>query len=150
MKTLYKISIYLVLFVTPLFATDFKRIASSNSQDGLIDNVLPKCASLMKECLISDENLRTNCLFAVSKHPFCEGSSLGTLTYRRWQLSGEFHLQDSVNKDNFLNNNCLLEFDNNFTKIISNDNLVNQANLKSLSQSLELCNQQNSINFVRP
>ncbi len=46
-----------------------------------------QCVSLLRECFSYHGYNRSNCFFTSATHPFCEGSELGTLAYRRWVLS---------------------------------------------------------------
>jgi hypothetical protein len=152
MKTKFVISLFLLLIVNALQATDFKRASADNSPDTVLDSVVPKCAYLIKECLVKDQNIPTDCLFAVANHPFCEGSMLGNISFRRWQLSGDFHTNTNsiINYKSIKKDNCLVKFDNYFSKLINSSDLINQNNLIKLTESLEICNQQNSVNLVRP
>jgi hypothetical protein len=46
-----------------------------------------QCVSLVRECFSYHGYNRSNCFFTAATHPFCEGSDLGSLAYRRWVLS---------------------------------------------------------------
>lgn len=46
-----------------------------------------QCISLVRECFSYHGFNRSNCFFTSATHPFCEGSELGALAYRRWVLS---------------------------------------------------------------
>ena len=41
----------------------------------------------MRECFSYHGYNRSNCFFTTATHPFCDGSELGSLAYRRWVLS---------------------------------------------------------------
>ena len=46
-----------------------------------------QCSRLVKECFAAEGNEQTNCFFSSSTHPFCEGTEIGKLSYKRWSLS---------------------------------------------------------------
>ena len=46
-----------------------------------------QCVTLLRECFSYHGYNRSNCFFTTATHPFCEGSELGSLAYRRWVLS---------------------------------------------------------------
>ena len=58
---------------------------SQVTQSGEKESV--QCVSLMRECFSYHGYNRSNCFFTTATHPFCDGSELGSLAYRRWVLS---------------------------------------------------------------
>ncbi len=46
-----------------------------------------QCISLIRECFSYHGFNRSNCFFTSATHPFCHGSELGSLAYRRWVLA---------------------------------------------------------------
>jgi hypothetical protein len=58
---------------------------SQVTQSGEKESV--QCVSLLRECFSYHGYNRSNCFFTTATHPFCDGSELGSLAYRRWVLS---------------------------------------------------------------
>jgi hypothetical protein len=62
-----------------------------------------QCISLIRECFSYHGFNRSNCFFTSATHPFCQGSELGSLAYRRWVLSPNEQRKGNVAADSMAN-----------------------------------------------
>jgi hypothetical protein len=74
----------LVLLTLPNYLFAAHNESQANSE-GLRES--EQCISLVRECFSYHGYNRSNCFFTSATHPFCEGSELASLAYRRWVLS---------------------------------------------------------------
>ncbi|MCB0338533.1 MAG: hypothetical protein KDD53_02965 [Bdellovibrionales bacterium] len=80
--------IRLTLLVLLLVSVPFTSLA----QEGPAGDKLAtyeQCAPLLKECFTESGIKKTNCFYSTAKHPFCEGSQLGELAFKRWSLAAD-------------------------------------------------------------
>jgi len=112
-----------------------------------------ECAELVEECFGYKENERANCFYSAATHPFCEGTDLGKLTYKRWSMS-PVKLPGQVDAPAFLgpqliDGSCIANFDNQwFGKIV--DNKVSKEDITSLQSSLDNCRKESPAELPRP
>lgn len=55
-----------------------------------------QCSQMVKECFSSNGIQRSNCFYTSAKHPFCEGTDVGNLVYKRWSLSANSTIDGST------------------------------------------------------
>ena len=117
------------------------------------DVTAPQCAELIKECFAAEGVERSNCFFSSAKHPFCEGTKLGKLTYQRWIMSpvrpsGPEAAPEFLGPQ-LVDQHCLKNFDNTWlSKLIQPENLAN--NIAGLEKDLKSCTKEISHQLTRP
>lgn len=144
MKIILYILINLIL-VTSLSATDFKRYSAGLDTTAMENSNLTQCAVLLKACLNINGTSNSNCIYATAQHPFCDGSELGKLAFRRWKLDPNRPVgldPERVNLD------CLRSFDKNLNEFLTDSNT--SLNLNRLLSKLDHCKQITNIDLVRP
>lgn len=76
------------LFALSPFGVEFSLAAHSDVEAPPTSDKEPlQCISLIRECFSYHGFNRSNCFFTSATHPFCQGSELGSLAYRRWVLA---------------------------------------------------------------
>ncbi|MCB0332870.1 MAG: hypothetical protein KDD55_05175 [Bdellovibrionales bacterium] len=142
----------ITLFFFLLFSSQ-ALAAPVDSSANAIYEASPQCAQLVKECFANEGTDRSNCLFSAAKHPFCEGTALGKLTYRRWMMSpvrpaGEETAPGFLGPQ-LVDQNCLTNFDNTLlSKLIQPETL--SASIPTLDDSLSGCTKEISHQLTRP
>lgn len=116
---------------------------------------LAQCARLVNECFgDNQENETANCLFSSAKHPFCQGTSLGKITYQRWLMSpvrvaGIDDAAPSFLGPKLVDQECLEKFDTFFVS-----SLVKISELESMMSGMENklkgCTKELSPELARP
>lgn len=142
----------LAVFGLLLFVST-EAFAAPTTATSAIHEASPQCAQLLKECFTSEGTERSNCLFSSAKHPFCEGTELGKLTYRRWMMSpvrpsGEESAPGFLGPQ-LVDQNCLSNFDSTLlSKLIQPETL--SASIPTLNDSLNGCTKEISHQLTRP
>lgn len=146
----------LSLFVpAALFLSAASAFAASPEQVALESYEQPKqCAVLIQECFQDEGRERTDCFFSRSQHPFCNGTELGKLTYRRWIMSPVRAPGVDGGTPGFLgpqlvDQECLSNFDNLFVAALLEQDGLGES-LQGLKGSLSECTRDISDSLTRP
>ena len=112
-----------------------------------------QCAQLVKECFASSGVERSNCFFSRAKHPFCEGTKLGKLTYRRWIMS-PVRANGPESPSEFLgphlvDQHCLSNFDNTWLSTLIEPEFL-ADDIDKLETALKSCTKEISHQLTRP
>ncbi len=113
---------------------------------------LKQCANLVAECYAADGLEQSNCLFSTAKHPFCEGSQLGKLVYKRWSMSSVRPIgldAPAFLGPQLINQECVSNFDNMLVASLLKD-VIEVAVLEKLSVELQSCAHDVSNKLTRP
>ncbi|MCB0352929.1 MAG: hypothetical protein KDD64_05365 [Bdellovibrionales bacterium] len=114
-----------------------------------------QCAQLVKDCFSAEDKDRSNCFFSASRHPFCEGTSLGKVTYQRWIMS-PYHTGIDQDAPGFLgprlvDKECLANFDSQFMgKLLDAENSAALELFSGLEAELLKCSKEISQELTRP
>lgn len=127
--------------------------ASAEVSASIANESAPQCAELVKECFASDGVERSNCFFSSAKHPFCEGTALGKLTYKRWIMSpvrpGGPEAAPEFLGPQLVDQLCLSNFDNTWmSKLIDPESLA--QSVTGLEKELSKCTKEISDSLTRP
>ena len=111
-----------------------------------------QCTDLIKECFSKFSSERSNCFFSTAKHPFCDGTELGRLSYRRW--ASEPKTAKGTSPSAFLgpkmvNTECLERFDSFWEEALDNGPLAEES-FSRLGARLDDCRVKNSVEIPRP
>ncbi len=114
---------------------------------------LNQCAELLKECHAKGDQERVNCFYSSAKHPFCEGSELGKLAYKRWIMSpvrnGGLQSAPALLGPAIIDQECLKSFDSLWlSKLIVPSTL--STSMTTLNSSLSKCTKELSEQLTRP
>ena len=87
---------------------------------------IAQCATLVEACFAQSGIDQTNCFYSSAKHPFCEGTTLGKLTYKRWAMS-PMKFPGNEEPPAFLGEqlvdaDCISNFDTSWSSQILNNN----------------------------
>lgn len=111
-----------------------------------------QCAGLVKECFAYDTNERANCFYSSSTHPFCEGTALGKLAYKRWSMSPvklPMHDAPGLLGPQLIDGECISSFDNQwFGRIV--DTSLSSDQLQKLESTLDSCKKKELPSLPRP
>ena len=118
-----------------------------------MDDSLPQCTNLVKQCFAHAGLDRANCFYSAGTHPFCEGSSLGELSMKRWEMAPN-RPTGSEDAPGFLgpklvDQECLKKFDNTFSSQLLKGEIPG-ATVEQLSESVEECYETMTLELVRP
>lgn len=124
-----------------------------SGESSISDAPLLQCSELVKECFTKSDLHRTNCFFSSAKHPFCEGTSLGKLTYKRWAMSPVHPSADEAPPaflgPRLVDHECLGKFDNQLSGILIGGNPLDEA-FDKLNSNLDGCTKKLSNEMMRP
>lgn len=112
-----------------------------------------QCAELVKECFSNNGSERLSCFYSTAKHPFCEGSELGKLTFMRWSMGpsqGGTEDAPGLFGPQLVDEKCLLNFDNEWSASLIKGGPISPDSIKSLSNSLGHCKKDISNEILRP
>ena len=133
-----------LVFVSPLLAEVRANLDSDSDA---------QCAALVQECFGRENSERANCLYTASTHPFCEGTELGKLTYKRWEISPiRFAGQEeppALLGPQFVDLECVANFDNRIYGLMVDNNL-NTKQIAQLSKDLDSCKRKTPMELPRP
>lgn len=143
-------------FVTGLFigAFLFALAAQAESRSAPATASLDQqCAELVRECFGYGPEERTNCYYSSATHPFCEGTELGKLTFKRWTLSPAKMPGNEEAKallgPQLVDQACLNNFDNQwFSNVI--DSTLSAKAIAGLDSTLAECKRKIPVNLPRP
>lgn len=114
---------------------------------------ISQCAELLKDCFGFSDAERSQCFFSSARHPFCEGSELGKLTYKRWSMSqnkiGGEDAPAAFLGPQVVDGDCVQNFDNQWSSAILKGE-VSSETLTTLSARLEACKKDTSLELLRP
>lgn len=114
---------------------------------------ITQCSKLIKECFAQDPSKRNECFFASYKHPFCEGSSLGKLSYKRWAMtpsrSGNVNQPPGFLGPQIVNHNCISKFDTKWSIHLLGDK-ISEEDVARFSNILDQCKRDITDEIVRP
>ncbi|RMG42615.1 MAG: hypothetical protein D6719_06070 [Candidatus Dadabacteria bacterium] len=148
MNKLKVVSLAIVSFSLTTFSVARAEIGTSTPQEPV-----SQCSELIKECFVSSDTERTNCFYSSATHPFCEGTALGKLAFKRWAMSPDRSSgkqpPPALLGPQLVDKNCLMNFDNSWSSALVKGGL-GQARIKSLDQKLESCRKEISIELTRP
>ena len=110
------------------------------------------CAELIKECFAYRGDEQTTCFSASSRHPFCQGSELGTLAAKRYTMTpsvapGEENAPGFLGP-NLIDKDCLANFDSQFSAALINGS-TSIENVSQLSHALDSCRVDISNDILR-
>ena len=112
-----------------------------------------QCASLVSECYAKSGLQQSNCLFTTSKHPFCAGSALGKLVYKRWSMSSVRPIgvdaPPAFLGPKIINQECVTNFDNMIVVVLLEKNIQQKA-IQNLEAELQSCTKDISNKLTRP
>ena len=118
-----------------------------------MDDSLPQCTNLVKQCFAHAGLDRANCFYSAGTHPFCEGSSLGELSMKRWEMAPN-RPAGTENAPGLLgpklvDQECLKSFDNKLSaQMLKQEMPANKV--EQLSDSLDECYETTHLELVRP
>ena len=110
------------------------------------------CAELIKECFAYRGDEQTTCFAASSRHPFCQGSELGSLAAKRYTMTpsvapGEENAPGFMGP-NLIDKDCLANFDSQFSAALINGSTSLDA-ISQLSNALDTCRVDISNDILR-
>lgn len=111
-----------------------------------------QCAALLKECLMKSFEERTNCFFSSAKHPFCDGTALGRLSYDRWSMSpNRPNIDDSAAflGPRLIDQACLTKFDEEWAAELQKNSSTDRA-LGALTTKLDGCTKKITMELMHP
>lgn len=112
-----------------------------------------QCSSLIKECFALSDEGRSNCFFSYAHHPFCEGTSIGKLSFKRWSMSSSPRSNASTSPGllgpKLIDKQCISNFDNKFSVLLLGDSITNEQ-IERLVPDLDSCITEISIELSRP
>jgi hypothetical protein len=112
-----------------------------------------QCGDLIKECFSSSGTAQSNCLFAASRHPFCDGTALGKLSYKRWLMSpvkaGSAEAPPAFLGPQLVDQNCLANFDNSLMALLIKET-ASGASFEKLEERLLSCTSEIANSLTRP
>ncbi len=112
-----------------------------------------QCAELLKECFARTGFERSNCLFSSSKHPFCEGTQLGALGWKRFQMSSTrpagMESQPGIMGPQLIDQQCIAQFDNQLLASLIEGSYSESA-LEGFDAKLSECVSEVGSDFSRP
>lgn len=147
------IRLYTAFFVCTFFLTLGLSAAHAVPVSAALEDSLQPCNNLVKQCFAHTGLERSNCFYSAASHPFCEGSPLGTLVMKRWEMAPN-RPAGTEQAPGFLgprlvDQQCLKLFDNTLSgKLI--DESVTGSTVETLSESLEKCYETMTLELVRP
>lgn len=141
--------ISVVTLVLILSSTSF----AANPGIRVADDAMPQCVELVKDCLDDSDNLKSACFFSVAKHPFCEGSTLGDYSLKRWVMSpkrfGEKSTAPAFLGPKVINEKCINKMDQKFATELEKDS-VSEKTIEAYTKSLDDCGKEVSEKLTRP
>ena len=110
------------------------------------------CAELIKECFAYRGDEQTTCFSASSRHPFCQGSELGSLAAKRYTMTpsvapGEENAPGFLGP-NLIDKDCLANFDSQFSAALINGS-TSADGILQLSHALDSCRVDISNDILR-
>ena len=132
-----------------LFAAFFPLLVLAESS---LPEPQTQCIDLLRECFSKYVSERSNCFFSTAKHPFCEGTELGRLAYRRW--ASEPKTASGSAPSAFLgprpvDSECLGRFDT-FWEETLDQGPLSEESFSRLGSHLDDCRTSNAIELPRP
>lgn len=145
MKTICLVATLILLCVTPTFAANNEPDFSTGSQ--------MQCAELIKECFSSSGVQRTNCFYTSAKHPFCEGTEVGKLSFKRWTIGANTSIDGTMPPGllgpSMYNEQCLSNCDTKWlSELVPGDS--NPKSLENMNQCYDNCKEKKSLEILRP
>lgn len=119
-----------------------------------VDSVSDACSRIVRDCFSSEAGKQSSCLFNASQHPFCEGTTVGKLSYRRWAMDpmkapGVPEDAAAFLGPQLIDQECLKKFDNAFfTSLIEGSPQV--GTLSALDADLKRCAKNPETDLSRP
>ena len=118
-----------------------------------LEDSLPQCNTLIKQCFAHAGLERANCFCSAGTHPFCDGSSLGELILKRWEMAPN-RPAGAEGAPGFMgpklvDQECLRKFDNTLSSQLLKEE-VPAATVEQLSESIEQCYETMPLELVRP
>ena len=147
-----QMSLLALLSVCALFACSIAEADSCNSGEQEATSQ-KQCAALIEECFAHADPGRSECYYSASKHPFCEGSTLGMLAIKRWSM-GPDRAHGEANPlalmgPRLVDRECLANFDSRWSAhLLEND--YSEQTASQLSETLNGCARELSIELTRP
>ena len=112
-----------------------------------------QCAELIRDCFARSDSDLSNCFYSAAKHPFCEGSDLGKLAYKRWSMSpsqgGNENAPPAFLGPQLVDRECLSNFDNQWSSELIRGG-ISKDTLKKLEAKIDSCKKDTSIDLLRP
>ena len=126
--------------------------AASVSADTARPSSKGACAELIKECFAYRGDEQTTCFSASSRHPFCQGSELGSLAAKRYSMTpsvapGEENAPGFMGP-NLIDKDCLANFDSQFSGALINGSTSPDA-ITQLGNALDTCRVDISNDILR-
>ncbi len=112
-----------------------------------------QCAEMIKECFSSSGVARTNCFYTSAKHPFCEGTEVGKLSYKRWTIGANTQVDGNnppgLLGPNFYDEKCISNCDTKWlSELVPNDLTTDSIN--GVGSCFDSCKKDNSLEILRP
>lgn len=127
-------------------------LSAENNRNGISQST-QQCAASLQECFAMEGTAQANCLYSVSRHPFCHGTQLGRLIFKRWAIS-PFRLAETndvtaLNSSQRANQHCFAETDSFWAASISGGQLTEEI-LSSIGARLDACLEATQLQLPRP
>ena len=114
---------------------------------------ITQCGSLVEPCFAQSGVDQANCFYSAAKHPFCEGTKIGKLTYKRWAMSPmKFPGNEKPPAflgDQLVDADCIASFDTQWSSQIINSE-VSVDSLNALETELDKCTKKLPDELLRP
>ena len=110
------------------------------------------CGALVRECFSYNGQHFERCLHVSAGHPFCDGTALGGLLEKRWQMAPSQPSLDDAPAflgPKMVNRECGKNFDSQLSALLGSGAL-NPDVIQSMSQSLSSCSQELPADLLRP
>lgn len=118
-----------------------------------MDGSLPQCREMVKNCFVSSDDEKSKCFFSTSKHPFCEGSALGSLVFKRWAMVPHkvqgIQAPPALLGPQLIDKVCISEFENKLSATLQ-QNKISSDSMQSLDRFLDSCSREISDRLARP
>ena len=113
----------------------------------------PQCGEMVQDCFRSAGMKRSNCFYSSAKHPFCEGTELGKLIYKRWALSANTTVGGQTPPGllgpSIYEEGCVSKIDNKLLSFLVKGN-VSPAMIKQMHTDFDSCKQDHNLEVIRP
>jgi len=133
------------LIVSPPAFAEGEQEISAGSQN--------QCGELVKECFSSSGLSRSNCFYTAAKHPFCEGTEIGRLAYRRWTIAAGSSINGMTPPGllgpNIYDEQCVSNCDTKWlSELVPGE--VSAKSIENVSSCFEQCKQESNLEILRP
>ncbi|MCB0335097.1 MAG: hypothetical protein KDD62_02290 [Bdellovibrionales bacterium] len=118
-----------------------------------LDGSLPQCREVVKSCFVSSDDEKSKCFFSASKHPFCEGSELGSLVFKRWAMVPHkiegIQAPPALLGPQLVDKTCIGEFEDKLSATLQQNDIPTDS-MNSLNTFLDSCSREVSDRLARP